>query len=103
LVCSGTTSKQIDREQHCHPIGYGAMLLEAFVAVIALATIMIIAPSGDGKLAPPDAVYAGGIGRFLEALTGIDPVAATTFGAMVLSTFIFDTLDSATRLGRYIL
>ncbi|HWO22952.1 MAG TPA: carbon starvation protein A [Kofleriaceae bacterium] len=103
LVCSGTTSKQIDREQHCHPIGYGAMLLEAFVAVIALATIMIVAPSADGKLAPPDAVYASGIGRFLQALTGIDPVAATTFGAMVLSTFIFDTLDSATRLGRYIL
>jgi carbon starvation protein len=103
LVCSGTTSKQIDREQHCHPIGYGAMLLEAFVAVIALATIMIVAPSADGKMAPPDAVYAGGIGRFLNALTGMDPVAATTFGAMVLSTFIFDTLDSATRLGRYIL
>src|SRR6185436_12490057 len=39
LVCSGTTSKQIDRETHCHPIGYGAMLLEAFVAVIALATV----------------------------------------------------------------
>jgi len=103
LVCSGTTSKQIDREQHCHPIGYGAMLLEAFVAVIALATIMIVAPSADGKLAPPDAVYARGIGAFLNTLTGIDPVAATTFGAMVLSTFIFDTLDSATRLGRYIL
>jgi carbon starvation protein len=103
LVCSGTTSKQIDREQHCHPIGYGAMLLEAFVAVIALATIMIVAPAADGKLAPPDAVYASGIGRFLHALTGMDPVAATTFGAMVLSTFIFDTLDSATRLGRYIL
>ena len=103
LVCSGTTSKQIDREQHCHPIGYGAMLLEAFVAVIALATIMIVAPAASGKLAPPDAVYASGLGRFLNALTGINPVAATTFGAMVLSTFIFDTLDSATRLGRYIL
>jgi carbon starvation protein len=103
LVCSGTTSKQIDREQHCHPIGYGAMLLEAFVAVIALATIMIVAPASGGKPAPPDAVYATGIGTFLNALTGIDPIAATTFGAMVLSTFIFDTLDSATRLGRYVL
>lgn len=103
LVCSGTTSKQIDREQHCHPIGYGAMLLEAFVAVIALATIMIVAPAANGKPASPDAIYAGGIGKFLNALTGMDPIAATTFGAMVLSTFIFDTLDSATRLGRYIL
>lgn len=103
LVCSGTTSKQIDREVHCHPIGYGAMLLEAFVAVIALATIMIVAPAAGGKASSPDAIYAGGVGAFLHALTGMDPVAATTFGAMVLSTFIFDTLDSATRLGRYIL
>ena len=44
LVCSGTTSKQIARETHCKPIGYGAMLLEGFVALIALATIMIVAP-----------------------------------------------------------
>jgi carbon starvation protein len=100
LVCSGTTSKQIDRESHCHPIGYGAMLLEAFVAVIALATIMIVAP---GAKQGPNAIYAGGLGAFLHKLTGIDPLVATTFGAMALSTFIFDTLDSATRLGRYIL
>ena len=100
LVCSGTTSKQIDREQHCHPIGYGAMLLEAFVAVIALATIMIVPVEQSAK---PGAVYAQGIGSFVHTLTGMDKVAATTFGAMVLSTFIFDTLDSATRLGRYIL
>jgi carbon starvation protein len=103
LVCSGTTSKQIDREKDCHPIGYGAMLLEAFVAVIALATIMIVAPAGGGPGASPTAVYAQGIGTFLAKLTPIDPVTATTFGAMVLSTFIFDTIDSATRLGRYIL
>jgi carbon starvation protein len=103
LVCSGTTSKQIDREAHCHPIGYGAMLLEAFVAVIALATIMIVAPAAGGKAASPTAIYAQGLGAFLAKLTPIDPIAATTFGAMVLSTFIFDTLDSATRLGRYIL
>lgn len=100
LVCSGTTSKQIDREVHCHPIGYGAMLLEAFVALIALATIMIVAP---GKVQGPNAIYATGLGAFMHKLLGIDPIVATTFGAMALSTFIFDTLDSATRLGRYIL
>ncbi|MEZ4365694.1 MAG: carbon starvation protein A [Kofleriaceae bacterium] len=102
LVCSGTTSKQIDRESHCHPIGYGAMLLEAFVAVIALATVMIVAPAA-AKGAGPNALYAGGLGAFLHELFGISKVVATTFGAMALSTFIFDTLDSATRLGRYIL
>lgn len=101
LVCSGTTSKQIDRETHCHPIGYGAMLLEAFVAVIALATIMIVPEGGPAK--GPNAIYAGGLGAFLHKILGLDPLVATTFGAMALSTFIFDTLDSATRLGRYIL
>lgn len=101
LVCSGTTSKQIDRERDCHPIGYGAMLLEAFVALIALATIMIVAPAATAGKAP-GAVYAMGIGAFLTKLFGMSPMIAVTFGAMALSTFIFDTLDSATRLGRYI-
>jgi carbon starvation protein len=103
LVCSGTTSKQIDRESHCHPIGYGAMLLEAFVALIALATVMIVA--GGSKLGP-NAIYSQGLGRFITIIIGDSPekrLIATTFGAMALSTFIFDTLDSATRLGRYVL
>ena len=45
LVCSGTTSKQIDRESHCRAVGYGAMLAEGFVALIALVTVMIVAPA----------------------------------------------------------
>ncbi len=103
LVCSGTTSKQIDNEAHCHPIGYGAMLLEAFVALVALATVMIVAGKPSGG---PGKIYAEGLGRFITLLIGDSPEArqtAVTFGAMALSTFIFDTLDSATRLGRYIL
>lgn len=103
LVCSGTTSKQISRETHCKPVGYGAMLLEAFVAVIALATIMIATPdevAGKG----PGAVYGQGLGRFLAVVIGESNLAfAVTFGAMAFSTFVFDTLDVCTRLGRYIL
>jgi len=103
LVCSGTTSKQIAREDHCKPIGYGAMLLEAFVAIIALATVMIAAPSELAGKAP-GAVYGQGLGRFLAVVIGEDNlVFATTFGAMAFSTFVFDTLDVCTRLGRYIL
>ncbi len=102
LVCSGTTSKQIDRETHCHPIGYGAMLLEAFVALIALATVMIVAPAASSGQ-QPGALYARGMGAFLHELFGMNLMVAATFGAMALSTFVFDTLDSATRLGRYIL
>jgi carbon starvation protein len=99
LVCSGTTSKQLAKETHAHPVGYGAMLLEAFVALIALGTIMI---AGSGKA--PGLVYGEGLGRFLTVIIGTRHLAfAITFGAMAFSTFIFDTLDVSTRLGRYIL
>src|SRR6185369_8638446 len=64
LVCSGTTSKQISRETHCKPIGYGAMLLEAFVALIALVTIMIATQSDIAGKAP-GAIFGQGLGRFL--------------------------------------
>ncbi|MCP3100570.1 carbon starvation protein A [Myxococcus sp. K15C18031901] len=102
LVCSGTTSKQIDKEPHCKPVGYGAMLLEGFVAVIALATVMVASRAElVGKA--PGAVYGAGLGRFLVTVLGKEHlVFATTFGAMAFSTFVFDTLDVSTRLGRYI-
>ena len=103
LVCSGTTSKQIGKESDCRSIGYGAMLLEAFVALIALATVMIVATSDTvGKA--PGTIYGAGLGRFLAGMIGEEHLLfATTFGAMAFSTFVFDTLDVCTRLGRYIL
>jgi len=103
LVCSGTTSKQIDKESDMRVVGYGAMLLEAFVAVIALATVMI-ATGGELAGKAPGAIYGAGLGRFLAVLIGEEHLLfATTFGAMAFSTFVFDTLDVSTRLGRYIL
>ena len=102
LVCSGTTSKQIAKETHTKPVGYGAMLLEAFVALIALTTFMII--SADAKVAGPGKVYGDGIGRYLTVIIGKDNfLLAATFGAMAFSTFVFDTLDVSARLGRYVL
>ncbi len=102
LVCSGTTSKQIGKESHARPVGYGAMLLEGFVAVIALATVMILS---DGEIkGAPGAIYGAGMGRFLTLIIGKENLLfAMTFGAMAFSTFVFDTLDVSTRLGRYIL
>jgi carbon starvation protein len=102
LVCSGTTSKQIARETHCRPVGYGGMLLEAFVALIALATVMI-ATSGELAGKSPGVIYGDGLGRFLAVVIGEEHrLFAATFGAMAFSTFVFDTLDVSTRLGRYI-
>ncbi len=100
LVCSGTTSKQIARESHAQPIGYGAMLAEGFVALIALVTVMIVAPSALTGLAP-GTIYGNSIGRFLTIIIGEQNLPfAITFGAMAFSTFVFDTIDVSTRLGR---
>jgi carbon starvation protein len=100
LVCSGTTSKQIARESDCKPVGYGGMLLEAFVALIALATVMMVAKPTEG----PGVIYAKGIGKFLTVILGPDAfLFAFIFGSLAFSTFVFDTLDVATRLSRYIL
>ena len=102
LVCSGTTSKQIDKESHTHAVGYGAMLAEGFVAFIALVTIMIIA-SEAAKGISPGKIYGNGIGEFLTIIVGKENLPfAITFGAMAFSTFVFDTLDVSLRLGRYI-
>ncbi len=103
LVCSGTTSKQIDRESHMQPVGYGGMLAEGFVALIALVTVMIAAPESIRGL-KPGTIYGNGIGEFLTILIGKENLPfAITFGAMAFSTFVFDTLDVCTRLGRYII
>ncbi len=102
LVCSGTTSKQIDKETHIHPVGYGAMLAEGLVAVISLAIIMMMSPSEVSGM-KPGTIYGRGIGEFLTLLIGKENMPfAITFGAMAFSTFVFDTLDVSTRLGRYL-
>lgn len=102
LVCSGTTSKQIDRETHMRAVGYGGMLAEAFVALIAMVTVMIVAQKDLVGL-KPGTIYGNGIGDFLTILIGEKHRNyAITFGAMAFSTFVFDTVDVSTRLGRYI-
>jgi carbon starvation protein len=103
LIASGTTSKQLQNETHARPIGYGAMLLEAMVAVLSLACVMIAVPGSPVlKSGQPNFIYAQGIGSFLETF-GIPAQWAVTFGLMAFTTFVYDTLDVCTRLGRYIL
>lgn len=103
LVCSGTTSKQIEKESHTYSIGYGAMLCEALVAVIALMSVMIWSSDEITGL-KPGSIYGKSIGEFLCLIIGKNYLPfAITFGAMAFSTFVFDTLDVSTRLGRYLL
>lgn len=102
LVCTGTTSKQIAKESHMQPVGFGAMLAEGFVALIALGTIMIVGADVVKGL-KPGTIYGNGIGEFMTLIIGKQHLNfAITFGAMAFSTFVFDTLDVCTRLARYI-
>ncbi|MHB0945840.1 MAG: carbon starvation CstA family protein [Sedimentisphaerales bacterium] len=101
IVCSGTTSKQLAREKDAMPIGFGAMLLESLVGVLALITVMIL-PKGDALLkSDPNLIYANGIAKYL-GLVGINFSIAFPFALLVFSTFVYDTLDVGTRLAKYI-
>jgi len=102
MIASGTTSKQLRRETDARPIGYGSMLLEAMVAVISLACVMVLVENSSAAAGRPNYVYALGIGRFLETLH-IPSVFAVSFALMAFTTFVYDTLDVCTRLGRYII
>ena len=101
LVCSGTTSKQIDREPDAHLVGYGGMLLEGVVALLALACVMQLAPGSELGKATADKIFGVGIGSFLHQL-GVPLQFAVTFGMLAFATFVYDTLDVATRLARYL-
>jgi carbon starvation protein len=77
------------------------MLAEAVVAMIALSTVMIL-PQGDAILSKsPNFVYANGLGSFM-GLIGLGKAFGISFGLMAFTTFVYDTLDVCTRLGRYI-
>lgn len=102
IVASGTTSKQIANEKDCRMVGYGGMLLEGFVAIIALSTVMILAPGDPLITASPDRIYSEGLSRFVQHF-GISRDFARAFTLLAFTTFIYDTLDVATRLARYIL
>jgi carbon starvation protein len=102
IVAAGTTSKQIYRESDTRPVGYGAMILEGVVAVLALATVMLI-PRGDTALTTdPNVIYGTGLANYLR-IVGIDFDLALAFALLAFSTFVYDTLDVCTRLARYIL
>ncbi len=97
LVGSGTTSKQLCHERDSLPVGYGAMLLEGLVAVIAIGTLMV---AGGIQKGGPVGTFAAGFGQFCT-IVGIDPVLGTRLGAIAINGFLLTSLDTATRLARY--
>lgn len=101
IVASGTSSKQLKKETDALPIGYGAMLVEGLVAVIALCTVMMIGKNDPLAAKAPLVIYGAGMAKFLSVF-GIPEKIGASFGLLALSAFILTTLDTATRLARYI-
>ncbi len=101
VVASGTSSKQLNNETDARTIGYGAMLIEGIVAVVALATVVILGKGDSLTSKAPLVIYGQGMSKFLSVF-GLPENMGFSFGLLALSTFILTTLDTATRLGRYI-
>ncbi|MGW8266874.1 MAG: carbon starvation CstA family protein, partial [Longimicrobiales bacterium] len=102
IVSSGTTAKQLRCESDARRIGYGGMLVEGVVAIIALGTVMGLTFSIDALRSDPVGLFSVGIGRFFGAF-GIPQHYGTMLGLLALSTFLLTTLDTCTRLARYVL
>jgi len=103
LVASGTTSKQLNNEGDAKHVGYGAMLVESLLAIVALVSVMHLTRGDYLELLTkegPVALFSRGVGGFIAAF-GIDPKNATQFAALAVSAFVLTSLDTATRLGRF--
>ena len=100
LVSSGTSSKTVSNEKDMLKVGYGAMILESLLAVVALC-VAGAAASADGTAASgtPFQIFSSGVAGFLE-MFGIPVYVAQSFMTMCVSALAFTTLDSVCRIGR---
>ena len=104
LVASGTTSKQIDKEGQAQPIGYGSMLIECLLAIISLCAVGFVwAQYKSGGYASPTQVFADGLSQMLAAIPGLANTQEIAYALLILavSVFCLTSLDTATRLARY--
>ncbi|MDE7416707.1 MAG: carbon starvation protein A [Lachnospiraceae bacterium] len=101
LVSSGTTSKQLDKETDAKPIAYGGMLLECVLAVLTLCAIAYARQTGHTAGATD--IFAGGISAMVAAIPGLAGLENILYTLLILtySAFCLTSLDTATRLARF--
>ncbi len=104
LVGSGTTAKQLNNEKDAQPIAYGGMLIECALAIISLCAVGYIwANYASGETVTPTVVFATGISKMLGTIPGLGGTEKIAYTLLVLtvSVFCLTSLDTATRLARY--
>lgn len=102
LVASGTVSKQISNEKYMLPVGYGAMLVESLLAVVALICVAAITINGKRPegVTTPFQIFAFAISSFLSSFN-MPPHIVRTFITLGLSAFALTSLDTCARIGRF--
>ncbi|WP_026517657.1 carbon starvation CstA family protein [Butyrivibrio sp. MC2021] len=102
LVSSGTSAKQLDNEKNAQVVGYGSMLIECLVAVISLCAIGFVwAAASNGTYASPTQVFAGGLSAMIGTFApGLQSIMYQLL-ILAVSVFCLTSLDTATRLARY--
>lgn len=105
LVSSGTTSKQLDNEKHALPIAYGSMLIECAVAVVSLCAVGYVwndLAVDNSTFKAPTQVFATGLSTMIGSFSN-ESVQNVMYQMLILavSVFCLTSLDTATRLARY--
>ena len=103
LVGSGTTSKQLDKETHAKPIAYGGMLIECVLAIMTLIAVAHAYSFNGTDLAfsGATAIFGGGIASMIDPSRGGLYDVLYTLLVLTYSTFCLTSLDTATRMGRF--
>lgn len=101
LVSSGTTAKQLDKEKDAKPIAYGGMLLECVLAILTVCAIAYARQTGHTQGATD--IFAGGIAAMVAAIPGLAGMENVLYTLLILtySAFCLTSLDTATRLARF--
>ena len=99
LVSSGTSSKTISNEKDMPMVGYGAMVVESLLGVIALVVVGAVAVNGTKTEGTQFSIFSAGVAGFFEKF-GIPVQVATVFMTMCVSALALTSLDSVARIGR---
>ena len=99
LVSSGTSSKTISNEKDMPMVGYGAMVVESLLGIVALVVVGAVAVNGTKPDGTPFAIFSSGVAGFLEKL-GVPNHVATVFMTMCVAALALTSLDSVARIGR---
>jgi carbon starvation protein len=102
IVSSGTTSKQIKKESDVRRISYGGMLVEGVLAVFAMGCVAVLTMSEREAGGTPVGIFAAGAAKFFGAV-GIPVQLGAEFAMLAISTFLLTTLDTCTRLTRFLI